>query len=74
MNTDNTLKESRGADMEKRNLKVSFVKSGSGSITPRLILPKTFTDKLNITADERDVVLTLDEEKEILTIEKVKPE
>lgn len=58
--------------MEKRNMNISFTRSGSGSISPRITLPKSYLDKLNITQDERMVELILDEEKQEIIIRKKK--
>lgn len=56
--------------MEKRNLKITFGKSGNGGINPRVSIPKTFLDKMNITQDEREIEMVFDEEKMTITITK----
>lgn len=38
---------------KKKN--VSFNKSGTGGITPKITLPKKWLDKMGITEDEREV-------------------
>lgn len=43
--------------MEKRKLNVSFNKSGSGSITPRLTLPATWIKELGISQEEREIFI-----------------
>lgn len=58
--------------MEKRILKVSFFKSGSGSISPKLNLPKTFLDKIGISQEEREVEVEVNEETQEITIRKKK--
>ena len=58
--------------MEERKLNVSFSKSGSGSTQTRISLPKTWMDKLHITADDKEVVLIFDEEKEEVILKKKK--
>lgn len=58
--------------MEKRVLKVSFAKGGSGSVSPRTTIPKTWLDALKITQDERDIELILDVEKEQIILKKKK--
>lgn len=58
--------------MEKRNLKVLFTKGGSGSISPRITIPKKWTDKLELNQEERDVEMFLDEENESIVIKKLK--
>lgn len=57
--------------MEKRELKVSFGKSGNG-IGAKLTLPIPFLRKLGITQEERDIELTFDEERQVLEIRKKK--
>ena len=74
MNTDNTLKERRGATMEKkRELKITFTKGGNGSINPKVSVPKKFLDALEITPESREVIMELDEERKAIIITK-KPE
>lgn len=58
--------------MEKRDLNISFYKSGSGSISAKLTLPKSFLDKLKVTQEERTVEVTLDEENQEIIIRKKK--
>lgn len=58
--------------MESRKLNISFSKSGSGSINAKLSVPKTWLDKLEITPEEREIELTLDEENKKLILEKLK--
>lgn len=55
---------------EKRNLKVMFARSGSGSITPRITVPKSFTDFLEVTQEDREVVMELDKENKRIIITK----
>ena len=57
--------------MEKRELKISFGKAGTGK-SARLVVPIPWLRKLEITENEREVYLILDEEKKRLTIEKRK--
>lgn len=54
--------------MEKRTLKISFGKSGNGGVNPKLSIPKSFLDKMNVTQDEREVDMLFDEEKMSITI------
>lgn len=58
--------------MEERKLNISFSKSGSGSTQTRISLPKTWMDKLKITADDKEVILIFDEEKEEVILRKSK--
>ena len=48
--------------MENRNLKVSFSKSGSGSLTPRLSLPITWIREMSISEEDREVIVSLCED------------
>lgn len=56
--------------MEKRKLRVIFNKSGSGSTTTRLTLPKTWIDKLGVKEWDKIVNVSFDGEK--IVIEKTK--
>ncbi|WP_147384118.1 AbrB/MazE/SpoVT family DNA-binding domain-containing protein [Fusobacterium pseudoperiodonticum] len=58
--------------MEKRVLKVSFFKSGSGSISPKLNIPKSFLDKIGVTQEDREIEITIDEKTSKIIIEKKK--
>lgn len=58
--------------MEKRDLKISFGKSGSGSISPKLSIPKTFLDKIEVNQDEREIELELNENTKEIIIRKKK--
>ena len=52
--------------MNKRKLNISFVKSGAGNISPRLILPISWIKEMNITEEERSVMVEFDGEKIIV--------
>ncbi len=52
--------------MEQRKLRVAFNKSGKGSFTPRLILPMSWIKEMNISPDERDVLVTFEDGKIII--------
>lgn len=54
--------------MEKRELKVSFTKSGSGSVTNRVTLPTTWIREMGITKEDNAVVVTI--ENGVITIKK----
>ena len=56
--------------MEKRKLRVIFNKSGSGSTTTRLTLPKTWIDQLGVKEWNKIVDVSFDGEK--IVIEKTK--
>lgn len=56
--------------MEERKLNVMFNKAGGNagknSLTTRISLPKAWLDILQITPDEREVILQFDGEKIII--------
>lgn len=56
--------------IEKRRLRVIFNKSGSGSTTTRLTLPKTWIDQLGVKEWDKVVDVSFDGEK--IVIEKIK--
>lgn len=58
--------------MDKRILKVSFNKAGSGSITKRLTLPSRVIADMGITENDREIELLYDENKKEITIKKLK--
>lgn len=60
--------------MDKRILKVSFNKAGSGSITKRLTLPSRVIADMGITENDREIELLYDENKKEITIKKLKKE
>ena len=57
--------------MEKRVLKVSFSKAGTG-MGAKLTLPIPVLRKLGITPEESEIELTFNEEKQVLEIRKKK--
>lgn len=58
--------------MEERNMKISFGKSGSGSISPRVSLPLSWLKRVGITPEDREVEIILDDDKEEIIIKKRK--
>lgn len=52
--------------METRKLNVSFGKSGSGNITPRLIIPKKWINEMGIELNNREVIASFDGERIII--------
>ncbi|EFS27034.1 hypothetical protein FUAG_02549 [Fusobacterium ulcerans ATCC 49185] len=56
--------------MEKRDLNISFSKSGAGNLSPKLTLPKKWTDKMNITLDDRKVEVEFREDTSEIIIRK----
>ncbi|MDK2584237.1 AbrB/MazE/SpoVT family DNA-binding domain-containing protein [Romboutsia sedimentorum] len=55
---------------EERNLKISFTKSGSGSESTRVSLPIKWIRELGITPDDREVEVTLEDDKIIISKKK----
>ena len=55
--------------MEKRNLKISFAKSGNG-IGAKLSLPIQLLRKIGIDSENREIELILDEKNNSLIIKK----
>ena len=49
--------------METRKVNVMFQKGGSGSISTRVALPKSWIDKMGITTDQREVTIEFDGER-----------
>lgn len=49
--------------METRKMNVIFTKGGSGSVTTKLAIPKSWMDKIGVTQEEREVVLEFDGER-----------
>lgn len=52
--------------MEDRQLKVMFSHSGNGGRLSRLTLPIKWMDYLGITPEEREVIVTLNKDNEII--------
>jgi hypothetical protein len=57
--------------MEERKCNVSFSRAGNG-IGARIILSVPLLRKLGITQEEREVIVSYDEENEVITIRKDK--
>lgn len=56
--------------MEERILKISFNKSGTGGLTPKVSLPKKWTDKMDITLEEREIQVRFNEDTKEIIIKK----
>lgn len=56
--------------MEKKDLKISFNKNGNGSLTPKVALPKKWTDKMDITLEEREIQVCFNEDTKEIIIKK----
>ena len=55
--------------MEKRSLKISFMKSGSGSTSSRITLPITWIKKMGLDIDNREVEVSINEKDNSIKIE-----
>lgn len=55
--------------MEKRQINMMFQKGGSGSVTTRLAIPKSWVDKMGVIQDEREVIVEFDGER--ITVRKM---
>lgn len=53
--------------MEKRKAKIIFTRSGAGSRSTRVTLPVSWIDALNITTKDREVSLSLENGKIIIS-------
>ncbi len=58
--------------MEERELKVIFGSDGRGGMNTKVSLPITWLRKMGIVPENRDVIVTFDQEKEEIIIKKQK--
>lgn len=56
--------------MEERKLKVNFYKSGSGSISSKTNIPISFYKRINVTPEERDIIVTVNDDAGEIIIKK----
>lgn len=56
--------------MEKRDLNISFSKSGAGNFSPKITLPKKWTDKMGISQEKRQVEVFFNENTNEIIIKK----
>ncbi|MBR8701661.1 hypothetical protein IX317_001665 [Fusobacterium sp. DD29] len=56
--------------MEKRELTISFSKSGAGNFSPRITLPKKWIDKMEISQEQRQVEVIFNEDTKEIIIKK----
>ncbi|MGN1154658.1 MAG: hypothetical protein ACI4TK_00615 [Agathobacter sp.] len=56
--------------MEQRRINVIFGKSGSGSVSTKLAIPKSWVDKMGVTQEERGVVVEFDDADGTIVIRK----
>ena len=57
----------------KRTLNIMFQKSGSGSISSRLALPKDWINSMKINLENRQVIAIFDENKKEIIIKSANP-
>nr|DAX23681.1 MAG TPA: Toxin SymE, type I toxin-antitoxin system [Caudoviricetes sp.] len=57
----------------ERTLNIMFQKSGSGSISSRLALPKDWVNSMRITPDNRQVIAIFNEDKKEIIIKSANP-
>lgn len=58
--------------MDKRILKISFGKTGTGYINTKLSIPKTILDDMGVSQEEREVELEYSQDKKEIIIRKAK--
>lgn len=56
--------------MEKRELSISFSRSGAGNFSPKITLPKKWIDEMKITQEDRKVEVFFNENTKEITIKK----
>jgi len=56
--------------MEERTLKILWSKSGSGSISPRALIPINWLREMGIDENNRELKAIYDKEKEEIVIKK----
>ena len=58
--------------MDKRILKISFGKTGTGNVNTKLSVPKKILEDMEVTQEEREVELEYNKEKKEIIIRKAK--
>ena len=58
--------------MEKRELRVSFSKSGAGNLTPRLSLPALWIKEMDINLENREVEVVFENNEIIIRKKAIK--
>ena len=61
-----------GMGKEIRTVKMIFNKDGHGSLSTRISIPKSWSDKLGFSQENREDEIMFDEEKEGIIIKKIK--
>ena len=57
--------------MKTKINKVTLSKSGKGDITPKVSIPWSWLQGMGVTEQHREIKLSYDEEKNIITIENI---
>ena len=58
--------------MDKRILKISFGKTGTGNVNTKLSVPKKILEDMKVTQEEREVELEYNQDKKEIIIRKAK--
>ena len=58
--------------MDKRILKISFGKTGTGNVNTKLSVPKKILEDMQVTQEEREVELEYSQDKKEIIIRKAK--
>lgn len=58
--------------MDKRILKISFGKTGTGNVNTKLSVPKKILEDMHVTQEEREVELEYNQDKKEIIIRKAK--
>ena len=58
--------------MDKRILKISFGKTGTGNVNTKLSVPKKILEDMQVTQEEREVEIEYNKEKKEIIIRKAK--
>lgn len=56
--------------MEERKLKIMFTNDGKGRYTHKLSIPKTWLEKMEVSIEDREVIVSFNEETKEITIKK----
>lgn len=56
--------------MEERKLKIMFASDGKGRYTHKLSVPKTWLEKMGVTIEDREVMVSFNEETKEIIIKK----
>lgn len=60
----------RGDYMESRNVMINLNRSGSGSISHKLLIPAPWAKDMGIDSDNKDMLITYDPDSKTILIKK----